>query len=194
MTFTSFAEVQNPVKGNPREYLTAFKCGGCHGGLFAQVQFLSGHSPQNYSGNIDQADGLFITAEYPSAQTVSAPKYLPENIANFFVQAAKSLKAQNYDASAMMSRKVLEVAVKKLSPVASGTLFARIEHLHKSGQITDDLKQWAHIIRDDGNEAAHEESPVSAPFADELLSFAELFLMYTFTMPGMVKAKMGESN
>jgi hypothetical protein len=41
--------------------------------------------------------------------------------------------------------------------------------------------------------AAHEEKPVAPEFAEELLSFTELFLMYTFTMPGMIKAKKGIS-
>ncbi len=91
----------------------------------------------------------------------------------------------------MMSRKVLEIAVKTLNPSGSGKLYKRIEQLYDLGKITDDLKDWAHIIRDDGNEAAHEEEPVSPEFADELFFFVKLFLMYTFTMPGMVQEKKG---
>tara|TARA_B110000027_G_C16051603_1_gene270191 strand:- start:547 stop:843 length:297 start_codon:yes stop_codon:yes gene_type:complete len=89
----------------------------------------------------------------------------------------------------MMSRKVLEVSVKRLNPAGEGNLYRRIEELASSGAITEELKDWAYIIRDNGNEAAHEEEPVTAEFATELLSFSEMFLMYTFTMPGMVAAR-----
>ena len=89
----------------------------------------------------------------------------------------------------MMSRKVLEVAVKALDPKGEGSLYKRIENLAKKNLITPDIKDWAHIIRDDGNTAAHEEEPVTKEFAQELLSFAEMFLMYTFTMPNMIKER-----
>jgi hypothetical protein len=155
----------------------------------ARFEMRAGNSPVNHSGNLEENPNLKLIGEYPEALAVEAPRYLPGNIERFYIQAANSLKSGSHDASAMMSRKVLEVAVKTLNPQGNGTLYKRIEQLHTSGQITDDLKDWAHIIRDDGNDAAHEEEPVSPEFASELLSFAELFLMYTFTMPGMVNAK-----
>ncbi|MBU4010519.1 MAG: DUF4145 domain-containing protein, partial [Proteobacteria bacterium] len=136
---------------------------------------------------------MSIMEEYPKPITLETPQYLPTNIESFFIQAAESLNNKNFDASSMMSRKVLEVAVKSLNPSESGNLYSRIEQLHSQGKITDDLKDWAHIIRDDGNEAAHEAEPVNLAFADELLSFTKLFLLYTFTMPEMVKNKKGLS-
>ncbi|GAB7026398.1 DUF4145 domain-containing protein [Geotalea toluenoxydans] len=193
MTFTTFADYADPNKRTPQEYLTAFRCGGCHGGYFVKIAFLSGHPPSSFSGDIDKSTGHKILEEYPQPQVIEAPQYLPVNLQSFFVQAAHSLNAGSFDASAMMSRKVLEVAVKALNSEGSGNLYKRIEQLHEMGKVTDDLKEWAHIIRDNGNDAAHEEEPVSKEFADELLSFTELFLMYTFTMPGMVKAKKGKS-
>ena len=89
----------------------------------------------------------------------------------------------------MMSRKVLEASVKVLNPDSKGVLYKRIEKLYELGKITDDLKKWAHIIRDDGNEATHEDEPTTVGFATELFAFSELFLMYTFTMPGMVEER-----
>ena len=104
------------------------------------------------------------------------------------------MNEENLDASSIMSRKVLEVAVKKLAPEANGNLYQRIESLAEAGLITQELRDWAHIIRGDGNEAAHEEEPVSVEFATELLSFSEMFLMYTFTMPGMISSKRHDEN
>jgi len=194
MTFVSFAEFREPNSGSPIPFLTAFKCNGCHGGYFAKIKQNSGQSPHQMSGDINSVTFLKITDEYPKEKSLEAPEHLPDNIKRFFIQAAHSLGSGNLDASAMMSRKVLEVSVKTLNSVGSGSLYNRIEQLHTAGIITDDLKSWAHIIRDDGNEAAHEELPVTPDFAQELLYFCELFLMYTFTMPGMISERMGEES
>ena len=83
----------------------------------------------------------------------------------------------------------MEVAVKMLDPEGSGNLYNRIEKLEKTQLITPNLKDWAHIIRDDGNVAAHEEQPVTKEFAEEIFSFAEMFLMYSFTLPNMIKER-----
>ena len=192
VSFASFSEFQVPSDEPRRVFLTAFSCGNCHKGYIAEFVFSQGHCPHQTAGNLEKARGLALVAEYPTPHAIEAPQYLPGNIQSFFVQAAHTLSAGNLDASAMMSRKTLEVAVKKLHPEGKGNLYTRIEELHGLGIITSELKSWAHAIRDDGNDAAHEEQPVTPEFADELLSFTELFLMYVFTMPGMVEAKKGK--
>ncbi len=183
VSFSAYAEKQKP---NERVFVTAFHCENCYGGYIAEVQCDKSDVPTGTNGNLDQHSSMDFKKEYPLPKSIEAPSSLPTNIENFYLQAAKSLNSGNHDASAMMSRKVLEVAVKTLQPDGSGNLYRRIEALAEAGIITPEIKDWAHIIRDDGNEAAHEEEPVSPEFSGEILSFAEMFLMYTFTMPGMV--------
>ena len=184
--FIAFGEHK---KVDTDRYTTAFRCTGCNGGLFATIKVTGGHTPIQYPGDIDENPNSVIKKTYPEFVGKKAPQHLPNNIENFFLQATRSLEGKNFDASGMMSRKALETAVKKLNPDAKGKLYNRIEALADKNLITPDLKKWAHIIRDDGNEAAHEEEPTSPEFAKELLDFTELFLMYTFTMPGMVMDK-----
>ncbi|WP_020412058.1 DUF4145 domain-containing protein [Microbulbifer variabilis] len=188
-TFNTFGEFSDPNTNTPKVYTVALRCGGCHEGYIIRAEQLGGQSPCRISGNLETSKYLKVIREYPEAITAEYPKYLPDNIEKFYIQAADSLKAGSYDASAIMSRKVLEVSVKKLQPDGKGSLYQRIERLYEIGKITDDLKSWAHIIRGDGNDAAHEEDPVTNLFAEQLLDFTEMFLMYTFTMPGMVSTK-----
>lgn len=194
VSFQSFGEVQKP---NTILYTTSFFCGGCYGGYVAEIECRVNPSAHGFHGNIEATAGGHYTIfrEYPIPTQVNSPKHLPDNLEKFYLQAANSIKSGNFDASSMMSRKVLEVAVKILAPESRGSLYQRIESLANAGSITPELKDWAHIIRDNGNDAAHEEAPVSVEFAEELLSFSEMFLMYTFTMPGMVASRRhdGES-
>lgn len=191
VSFTSFAHVLKP---STRIFTTSFYCGNCYGGYIVEIEPRVGVSTTGHDleGDIASTGRYYLRKEYPLPHAVSSPKHLPENLNKFFLQAAHSLNDGNLDASAMMSRKVLEVAVKRLNPEGTGNLYRRIEELASTGKVTAELKDWAHIIRDDGNEASHEEEPVTVDFATELLSFAEMFLMYTFTMPGMVADRRPE--
>ena len=186
---TAFHAFGENINATTKVYTVAFYCAGCYGGLFVEMKVLAGTAALGYKGDIDANQHHQIIKEYPKPIKTVIPKSLPKNINNFYLQAAESFKSKNYDASSMMSRKALEVAVKTISPKSTGSLYKRIEALSKQNLITPDLKEWAHIIRDDGNVAAHEEEPVTLEHAEELLAFSEMFLMYTFTMPAMVKEK-----
>ncbi len=175
-------------------WLTSFMCNGCHGGFFAEIKNELGRSPAEIDGDIDNNQYCKVIREYPKKIENNIPEFLPDNIHNFYSQALSSLRAENFDSASMMSRKVLEVSVKNIHPESKGSLYKRIEALENEGIITSDLKTWAHIIREDGNESAHEEEPVTREFAEELISFTELFLLYVFTMPGMVKSKKPEND
>lgn len=170
-------------------WLIALQCNGCHRGYMVEVKSDNGFNPHEHNGNIEYKHGYQIIGEYPMEIQKNIPEYLPENIAKFYSQAITAFKGDSYDSSAMMSRKVLEVSVKSIHPEGAGSLYKRIESLAKEGIITNDLKEWAHIIREDGNESAHEEEPVTKEFAESILSFTELFLLYVFTMPGMVNSR-----
>ena len=191
MTFVSLGELgTGRYEDHSTHYLVPMVCSGCNSGLFAEVQHFWGPTPHQIMGNIDSnTEACKILDTYPEPADSEAPEHVPSNIASFYIQAENSLKQNSYDASAMMSRKVSEVATKTLDPDGRGNLYQRIEKLYVDKKITSSLKEWAHIIRTDGKEAAHEVEPVSATHAQELLDFCELFLMYTFTMPKMISIK-----
>nr|WP_275348127.1 DUF4145 domain-containing protein [Xenorhabdus bovienii] len=60
------------------------------------------------------------------------------------------------------------------------------------GTLTSDMAEWAHIIRLDGNESVHTDEEFTEQKAKSILDFAEMFLMYAFTLPGMVKARRAQ--
>jgi hypothetical protein len=186
MTFDSISEVKRTGTATT---VTAFACSGCQGGYFSEIHNMVSPSAHNVKVSIDGNPHYVVLAEYPEVKNRQAPEHVPENIQGFYVQSSNAFDSQGFDASSMMSRKVLEASVKHIHPNSSGSLYSRIEQLFKDGLITEQLKQWAHIIRDDGNDAAHDLAPVSREHAEELLEFSHLFLLYVFTMPGMIMSK-----
>ena len=137
--------------------------------------------------------GFKLIDVLPRPRPSRAPEHLPDPLPNIFVQAANALKRGDWDASGAMSRKTLDVSTKLLMKDAAkpvGNLGPRIDALAKQGKLTEDLQQWAHHIRMDGNDASHDEDPFTKDEAEELLDFTELFLTYVFTLPGRMKDKM----
>jgi hypothetical protein len=58
---------------------------------------------------------------------------------------------------------------------------------------TPAMKNWAHHIRLDANDAAHDPEQFTETDANQLQIFAEIFLTYAFTLPAMMKRAKGET-
>jgi len=89
----------------------------------------------------------------------------------------------------MAFRTCLDQALRHLHPEGKGTLARRIDGLPVEIGVTPSMKQWAHEIRALGNEAAHEDEPFDEEATEDLQSYTEVFLMYAFTLPGMLAAR-----
>ena len=123
---------------------------------------------------------------YPSLPESAAPAHTPDNVAQFYRQGMDNLPG-NWDAAGMMFRKALDSALKRKFPRITGTLKRRIDKAAEAHEFTPALAEWAHQIRLDGNDAAHEEKPFSKEEAERLQTFTELVLRYLFTLPGMLE-------
>ena len=100
--------------------------------------------------------------------------------------------AKNWDAAGAMFRKALDVGLKVKFPEDSkGSLYERIGRAAQRHDLTPELAEWAHKIRLDGNEAAHDEVPFMDEDAKRLQVFTELVFRYLFTLPGMMQEARG---
>lgn len=125
-----------------------------------------------------------IHLEYPEAKAVTAPEHISAAVRRCFLQAGEAALRNHFDAAGSMYRKSIDLATKELDiNLAGKLLFQRINALHAAGKLTDDLKEWAHQVRLDGNDATHEEEELTVDDIKTLASFSELFLTYTFTLP-----------
>ncbi len=116
------------------------KCGSC--ASFVQVFWSGSHNIHDFRA---QPWPLKIS---------EAPDHWPEGIGRYWLQAKRSLKDENWDASAVMARSALQLALREQG--ASGrTLRDEIDDLASKGILPSIMKDWAYEVRGLGNDSAH---------------------------------------
>lgn len=94
-----------------------------------------------------------------------------------------------YRASATMSRRVVQLACIEKG-AKDGNLVSQIQELRDNGTITEDLKEWATVVRWVGNDGAHPgKDPVTEPDSKDCLDLASQFLHVIFVAPAVAKAR-----
>ena len=136
-------------------------------------------------------EGFFVHELSPPPPEQYVPEYLPEELSQGYREALDSLRRGNWVSAGMMFRILLERSTTQLEPEGVNFkgmgLVARINALAEQHIITPAMKDWAHIIRLDGNVAAHEgREAFEEKMATQMKDFAELFLVYAFTLPARV--------
>ena len=82
-------------------------------------------------------------------------------------------------------RSVLESSLDSLGAEGK-TIYAKIENLYQKGIIPITIKDWAHIIRNIGNNAIHDMEG-NREDAQNLINFTKIFLQYSFELPYTIK-------
>ncbi len=131
---------------------------------------------------------------YPARMKSVSPEFVPDAAADAFVEGVENAKDGRYSSAVMMFRRAIDVGTKQFAPeIDTHNLGKRIDKLASEGMITKDLKIWAHKIRLEGNEAVHDLPKPSKEQTLELQEFAELILIYLFTLPAKVKANLSDT-
>ncbi|AJJ25266.1 HEPN domain protein [Yersinia enterocolitica] len=183
-----------------QNYCVSFLCRSCGNPVSANVGSPHGQSPIDFvrQGSDDSIPGSqqFILFDFfPKAATHAAPDNCSERASKFFVEAKENLQRGNYETSVMLCRKVIDIATREILGEESNKeqLSQRISMLYGKGKITEQMKDWAHIVRIDSNGAVHSDEAFTKDEAEEVIGFTEVFLIYSFTLPEMVTAKQNAS-
>lgn len=186
-------------------YDVAFTCRSCSGSGIAIVYSSDGYPPLHaikqltsdliLSPDLDRNKRFSLIKIIPEIKTHSAPDNTPERAAKFFVESKDDFQRGRYETSVMNCRKVIDIATKALMGDEAGNeqLSKRISMLHGKGKITEQMKDWAHIVRIDSNGAVHSDEEFSEEEAEQILGFTEVFLMYSFTLPAMIEKRRSDS-
>ncbi len=184
----SFGGQSGVNRGGSFYWNTLFVCRKCSVGIVVIFsQGYTGYDPGRCDG--DPRDyGFAVKYIFPELKEPTAPDAVPEDIAGNYREAENNFARKNFESAGMMYRRILDRATKRLAPSQkSKTLYNRIEWLAKEHKITQELHALAHFLRDDGNEANHEDKAFTEESASQMKKFTHLFLLYTFTLPKYVE-------
>ncbi|MGJ8588148.1 MAG: DUF4145 domain-containing protein [Yoonia sp.] len=144
-------------------------------------------------------DDMHDLVQFPK-RDLSCPKFLPELVQQTYMDAEFNYSAERWKTSAQLYLQAMEfgcISLKtggdvevSLSESANKIdLTSRINDLYKSGKLTESMKEWAHQIRVIGQYHKHRYVEASEQECSELRGFVDMFLQYSFTMPGLVEAR-----
>ncbi len=170
--------------------LLFLQCEGCGQGLIA----VAGNPPQYAQAWIggQQPHPGTIVDSYPKTAALKSPPDVPPTVQAAYLSGLDNLgRNGGTNAAAIMFRRSIEIATKIVNPSAPAgdNLKKRIDGL-PADIATPAMKKWAHHVRLDANDAAHDPEEFSPEDAEQLHIFAEMFLTYAFTLPEMLKRAM----
>jgi hypothetical protein len=112
---------------------------------------------------------------------------IPEHIRKDLDEAKISYSVEAFRASAVMSRRAMQSAcIDKRA--TKEKLVEQLHELAGNGVITNDLKEWADVVRWVGNDAAHpDKQPVTDKDAKDILKLAEQFLHVIYVAPAIAQ-------
>ena len=176
------------VKPDRQLALLFLQCQGCGHGVIAEV--LDPGTAQRWVQGQTSSPGNIVQM-YPKAVQPQSPADVPDNVRLAFLSGLDNLGRENgANAAAIMFRRSVELGAKKLNPNGKGDLKQRIEQL-PSDLATPAMKKWAHHVRLEANDAAHDLEEFTKEDAEKLHKFAEMFLTYAFTLPETLRKAGG---
>jgi hypothetical protein len=172
---TEFHAEKKQPNGSKVLNFDTLKCGSC--ASFVQVV---------WSGGRDIHD--FKVQPWP-LKYEKAPEHFPDDVGRYWLQAKKSLVDRNYDAAAVMTRSAIQLALRAHKAVGSN-LKQEIDDLASKGMLPPLMQEWAHNVRELGNDSAHpkpDQMPTTAKDATDIGKFMDFLFEYLYGLPKRIQ-------
>jgi len=141
---------------------------------------------------------VFNKAElvFPNPMPSETSDLIPEHIRSNLVEAKKCHSVSAWRSTVVMCRRAIQIACLDKGANPNNNLVAQINELKSNGVITQDLHDWATVVRWVGNDGAHPGG--SEPDQEDALSMIDLteqFLHVLYVAPAKAaqhRAKLGK--
>lgn len=133
---------------------------------------------------------------WPLGKLEKYPEHWPEAVGRYWLQAKRNLKDQNWDAAALMARSSLQVSLRE-QKAQGGSLKQEIDDLASKGVLPKLMQDWAHTVRELGNDSAHpkpDQPPTSAQDAKDIVGFMDYLFEYLYTLPKRINEYRARKN
>lgn len=161
-------------------HFDTLKCGNCAG--YVMVLWSASES----SGSHGVHD--YRVLPWPT-KLEDYPKHWPEPVGRYWIQAHRSAKDENWDAAAMMARSALQVSLRDQGAAAK-SLKGEIDDLAAKGILPPHMREWAHELRELGNESAHPDPAKGKSDAEDVrdvIEFLDFLLQYLYNLPHEIR-------
>lgn len=157
------------------------KCGNCAG--YVMVLW----SANEYGGS----QGLHASRVIPfPLKITNAPDHWPPAIQRNWLQAHKSMEAENWDAAAVMARTAMQTALRDKNATGAN-LLEEINNLGTQRLLPPLMIDWSHEVRLLGNQATHpdpQDQGVESNDANDIVEFLDYLLEYLYDLPQRIDA------
>ena len=173
----------------PRFHAT-FSCNTCRMPTLVLFSLLSEKGDASYwHGDLAKNKFFFIIAFHPKALSTDLPSHLDDAVAESFSSGCEILKIAPV-AATLEFRRTLEILLKQIDPESKDrSLYERIERVIKNDVVAGSLREWAHLLRTNGNSAAHGEvidRATAERIAAETQELTKYLLIYLCSLPKQV--------
>lgn len=155
-----------------------YECSRCHGPVSIKVR---GEQAEITKQSVE-FEKIQLTGEIvPQVQLVD--ESVPANARRYLQQAIDSVYAP--DGAAMLANSAID-AMLKARGLTDGSVFSRLKAAVSQGLLTEEIRNWADIVRNDSNNPRHADDEIPHVTADRarlLIEFAEQLARVLFVLP-----------
>ena len=127
---------------------------------------------------------------YPHELPAPTDERIPDAIRNDIDEAKSCLNVSAWRAAVVMARRAIQTAAIEKGAPAGSKLVDQINHLASNGIITQEIKNWADVVRWVGNDGAHPGGvAVSQEDAEDILNLAEQLMNVIYVTPALAAAR-----
>ncbi len=116
------------------------------------------------------------------------PEHWPASVGRYWLQAKRSLSAENWDATVVMARSAMQVALREKG-AQGANLKQEIDDLGKKGLLPPLMKEWSDTLRELGNESAHpapSQNATDPRDAKDIVRYLDFLLEYLYDLPKQI--------
>jgi Domain of unknown function (DUF4145) len=166
--------------GDKKLNYDTLKCGRCGNLMFA----LWSAGAMNVGGR-----GIHAYQVLPWHQsTTDYPNHWPPDVGRYWVEARRSIEGKNWTAAALMARSAIQLVAR--SHDAKGkNLKEEIDYLAAKGLILPIMKEWAHEVRELGNEGTHPKpgtTGTNEKDANDVVEFLSFLMTVMYNLPKQI--------
>lgn len=165
---------ENPYDWLDSEKYLFAKCPNCSGPILMK-------SEMTFSQGLNEIEWNTPVRLYPSSNFHINP-IIPDDLKKALSESVKCYESSLYTSTVIMCRRTLEGYCQIMGVSKKLPLVKALEKLKQNGRINPQLYEWATLLRDSGNEAAHNiKSDFSVEDAKDILDFTIAILDFSYS-------------